>query len=70
MKKPDRDIKLLDEFAKVAKVWGYIEDQGVGSEVYSASADYDAAYRKLATRIKSLRRRATNTNAFLRGKIK
>lgn len=50
--------RALDTFDEAARVWGYVQDQGVGSEVDSAEHEYWKARVKLERRLLKLERQA------------
>lgn len=49
-------FKLLDDFDKAARDWGWTQDQGTGKAVDNSEAEYTRAKEALIRRINQLHR--------------
>lgn len=59
-------LKAFADFDDAAQHWGYIQDQGVGSEVNSSEASYQKAYLVLRRRLLNLERDNAKLRAYKR----
>lgn len=57
--------RALDTFDEAARVWGYVQDQGVGSEVDTCQEDYRVARMRLVRRLLKLEREQIPPNSHV-----